>query len=82
MTAQQNNAKLHITVSSICCAKIKNASPDRPVRPDRKEAAKAAFCSYGGRNGRSKDSGSGEGISRSPPSRSDATTSTDESDAD
>jgi len=82
MTAQQNNAKLHITVSSICCAKIKNASPDRPVRSDRKEAAKAAFCSYGRGNRGSKDSGSGEGISRSPPGRSDATTSTDESDAD
>ncbi|AXH77227.1 MAG: hypothetical protein [Cressdnaviricota sp.] len=78
MTAQQNNAKLHITVSSICCAKIKNASP--PISPRTKEATKAAFCSYGGRNGRSKDPGSGERVSSSPPSRRDATTSTDESD--
>jgi len=82
MTAQQNNAKLHISVYSICCAKIKNASPDRPVRSDRKEAAKAAFCSNGRRYGGPKDSGSGEGISSPSPSRTDATTCTDESDAD
>ncbi|AXF52045.1 MAG: hypothetical protein [Cressdnaviricota sp.] len=78
MTAQQNNAKLHITVSSICCAKIKNASP--PVSPRTKEATKAAFCSYGRRSGGSKDSGSGEGFSSPSPGCANASTSTDESD--
>lgn len=78
MSAQQNNAKLHITVSSICCAKIKNASP--PVSPRTKEATKAAFCTFGRRNGGSKDSGSGEGFSSPSPGRADAQTSTDESD--
>ena len=75
MTAQQNNAKLHITVYSICCAKIKNGSPP----PSPPSGAKGVIsASHGRRPGGAKDPSCGARVSRSSTD-SETEAGTDES---
>lgn len=77
MTAQQNNAKLHISVYSICCSKIKNGSP--PISPTKGASPVVRTGEHGA--SRDCDPGRRQGVSR-PTTRSEDGPETTASESD